>query len=267
MQFVKVLEGKGPIILTQPHGGTYIPNPDLHRYNKMGLLISDTDWHINKLYDGLLNTATVIQALFSRYLIDVNRDPYGENLYPKKTSTELCPTKNFFGQQIYKKGFEPNKEEIAKRLKNFHSVYHKAVSTQIQRIKEKHGIVLLFDCHSIKSHLPFLFDGELPDFNLGTNEGITCDQNLENIAVELCSKIKGYKFVLNGRFKGGWTIRHHSDIKNSIYSIQLELAQKTYMDESYPWSYNFKKAKNLRVHLKKLLNCLENYLLRFEKNR
>jgi len=260
MQIVKILEGDSPIILTQPHGGTYIPRNILNKYNETGLRISDTDWHINKLYDGLLEGASVIEALFSRYVIDANRDPSGKSLYPGQNTTELCPTINFLGQPIYKSGMEPDSREVKIRLKNFHSVYHKAISEQLQRIRKKFGFALLFDCHSIKSKLPFLFEGELPDLNFGTNEGKTCDFKIEEAVVELSSKISGYKFVLNGHFKGGWTTRHYGDPEKGIHTIQLELAQKTYMEEFYPWNYNFTKANTIRVHLKNILCYLESYL-------
>ena len=260
MQLVKILEGNSPIILTQPHGGTYIPRNILNQYNEIGLGMSDTDWHINRVYDGLLDNVSVVQAIFSRYIIDVNRDPSGESLYPGQNTTELCPTKNFEGQSIYKNGMEPDKREVEIRLHRFHSFYHKAISEQIQRIRSKYGFVLLFDCHSIKSKLPFLFEGELPDLNLGTNEGSTCDLEIEKILVELSSNISGYKFVLNGHFKGGWTTRHYGDPENGIHAIQLELAQKIYMEEFYPWNYNYIRAKILRVHLKEILSCLESHL-------
>ena len=119
MQLVKILEGDSPIILTQPHGGTYIPRNILNQYNEIGLCMSDTDWNINRLYDGLLEKASVVQALFSRYVIYVNRDPSGESLYPGQNTTELCPTKNFEGQPIYKNGMEPDSKEVEKRLQIF----------------------------------------------------------------------------------------------------------------------------------------------------
>tara|TARA_Y100001970_G_C14239793_1_gene864166 strand:+ start:1047 stop:1838 length:792 start_codon:yes stop_codon:yes gene_type:complete len=260
MKLVKIDEGDGPIILTQPHGGTYIPNYALNNFNKAGLQVSDTDWHINKLYNGLLKSASVVQALFSRNFIDANRDPSGKSLYLKLNSTELCPTKNFLGKPIYKKGMEPDSGEIEKRLKNFHSIYHNAILRQIHRVKRRHGLALVFDCHSIKSNLPFLFKGSLPDLNLGTNDGITCDPVIEEIALKSCSKIIGYKFVLNGRFKGGWTIRNYGQPKESIHSIQLELSQRIYMQENFPWNYDLKKAKKIRKFLKILLNSLESHL-------
>jgi len=260
MQLVKILEGNSPIILTQPHGGTYIPTNILHQYNDIGLSMSDTDWHINRLYDGLLERVSTVQALFSRYIIDPNRNPSGEFLYPGQNTTELCPTIDFSGQPIYRDGMQPDAEEVAKRLKKFHSVYHFAISEQIQRISQKYGFALLFDCHSIKSNLPYLFAGELPDINLGTNDGRTCDPKIEKVAVEFHSKISGYKFVLNGRFKGGWTTRHYGDPKNGIHTMQLELAKKTYMEEFSPWNYDHIRAKKIRNHLKKLLNFLETEL-------
>ena len=125
-----------------------------------------------------------------------------------------------------------------------------------------HGIVLLFDCHSIRSLLPFLFEGQLPDLNLGTNSGTTCAPEIEKTAVEVCSSAEGYHSVLNERFKGGWTTRYYGDPANGIHTIQLEISQRTYMNEFHPWIYNGEKAKNLRIHLKKLLVSLEQMVIK-----
>ena len=127
MKLVKILEGQGPVILTQPHGGTFIPDNLLNHFNELGQKMPDTDWHINRLYEGLLKRATVVQAIFSRYLIDVNRSPNGHSLYPGENTTELCPTIDFSGNSIYKFGMEPDSEEIEKRIKKFHSLYHNAI--------------------------------------------------------------------------------------------------------------------------------------------
>ena len=255
MKLVEIMEGKGPIILTQPHGGTFIPPELSNRYNVNGKLMSDTDWHINKLYDGLLQSVTVVQAKFSRYLIDANRDPSGESLYPGQNNTELCPTLDFCGKSIYRNGMEPDTKEIKERIQNFHSLYHKAVSNQIKRVCKIYGLVLVFDCHSIRSRLPFLFEGILTDLNLGTNEGKSCDPLIERIAGDVCSNTNGYNYTLNGRFKGGWTTRHYGHPQNGIHTIQLELSQRTYMEEHPPWNYLYKEASNLRNHLRKLLTA------------
>jgi len=233
------------------------------RLNERGLALADTDWHINRLYDGLLLGATVVQATFSRYLIDANRDPSGTSLYPGQNTTDLCPTVDFDGLPIYKDETEPSAEEIEKRRKNYHAVYHSALSEQIERVHKKHGFVLLFDCHSIRSKIPFLFEGQLPDFNLGTNNGSTCDPKIEQSAIEVYSEAEGYSSVLNGRFKGGWTTRHYADTTNGIHTIQLELAQRTYMDEFSPWIYREERSLKIRIYLKKLLSCLEQLISTF----
>ena len=264
---VNIINGSSPVILAQPHGGTYLPSAEdapaelIGPLNERGREMADTDWHIHRLYDGLLQDATVVEATFSRYLIDANRDPSGRTLYPGQNTTELCPTIDFEGQPIYETAAEPDINEIEKRRNDYHTVYHDALSEQIERVRNLHGKVLLFDCHSIRSRLPFLFEGELPNFNLGTNNTSTCVPIIEEAALEVCADsnlaLHEYSYVINGRFKGGWTIRHYGNPEKGIHAIQLELSQKSYMNESSPWLYREEKAAKLRIHLKKLLNCLE----------
>ena len=158
MNPVEISERNGPIILSQPHGGTFLPRELSKRLNERGLTLADTDWHINRLYDNLLLGATVVQATFSRYLIDANRDPSGASLYPGQNTTGLCPTVDFDGLPIYKDETEPSAEEIETRRKNYHAVYHSALSEQIERVHKKHGFVLLFDCQFVRRFLFCLKD-------------------------------------------------------------------------------------------------------------
>ena len=262
MNTVEVLERNSPVILGQPHGGIFLPPELSKRLNERGLELADTDWHINRLYDGLLQAGTVVKATFSRYVIDANRDPSGASLYPGQNTTGLCPTTDFEGKGIYNKGEEPDEAEIEHRQEIYHAPYHAALREQIERIRKMHGIVLLFDCHSIRSLLPFLFEGQLPDLNLGTNSGTTCAPEIEKTALEVCSSAEGYNSVLNERFKGGWTTRYYGDPANGIHAIQLEISQRTYMNEFHPWIYNGGKAKNLRIHLKNLLVSLEQIIIK-----
>ena len=261
MNAVDIFEGNSPVILAQPHGGTFLPTEMADDLNERGREMADTDWHINRLYAGLLPEATVVEAKFSRYLIDANRDPSGSSLYPGQNTTELCPTVDFEGRPIYQQralhDAEPDANEIETRRKSYHAVYHAALAEQIERVRKKHGVVLLFDCHSIRSCLPFLFEGELPDFNLGTNNTSTCDPKIEDAALEICAGADGYSSVLNGRFKGGWTTRHYGKPEKGIHAIQLELVQRTYMDEFAPWTFSEERASKVRIQLKKLLSSLE----------
>ena len=257
MNVYTITEGDSPIILGQPHGGTHLPDEIYTRLNRRGQGLDDTDWHINRLYDGLLAEATVVQSNIHRYVIDANRDPSGVSLYPGQDTTTLCPTTDFDGKPIWASGQEPSEDEIQSRCKTFHAPYHAALTEQIARVQAIHGVAILFDCHSIRSNIPFLFDGTLPVFCIGTNNGDTCTAAIETATQGHCAKADGYDMVTNGRFKGGWTTRHYGQPATGVHAIQMELAQRTYMHEVAPWAYAVDRADRLRPVLAGILQHLD----------
>lgn len=250
---VAVTEGDGPVVLGLPHTGTCLPGAIQETLNSTGRTLADTDWHIDRLYDGLLPGATTVRATFHRYVIDANRAPGGESLYPGQNTTSLCPTTDFDGRPIHVSGGAPDAAEIARRRAMFHAPYHAALQAQLDRVKARHGVAILFDCHSIRSLIPFLFDGRLPDLNIGTDQGTTCAPEIEHIATSACTAAPGFTAVTNGRFRGGWTTRHYGRPAQGQHAIQLELAQRTYMDEAAPWAWRPEKAARLRAVLGPLL--------------
>lgn len=247
-------QGTSPVILAFPHTGTDVPD-DIHdRLNDNGRILADTDWHIHQLYDGLLDNVTVVRATFHRYVIDANRDPEGVSLYPGQNTTGLVPETDFDGLPIWKDGAAPDEADIAERLARFHAPYHAALLAEIERVKAIHGVVILYDCHSIRSHIPFLFEGKLPDFNIGTDGGKTCDPAIERTVVDVAAAAAGYTSILNGRFKGGWTTRHYGKPETGVHAIQMELAQSTHLaTEAPPFSYDAEKAQRLRARLQSIL--------------
>ncbi len=262
MPVFELHQGSSPIILGLPHTGTEVPADIWERLNSNGRTLADTDWHIHDLYAGLLDDATTVRATFHRYVIDANRDPAGVSLYTGQNTTGLVPETDFDGNPIWNEGGEPTDADIAKRLQQFHAPYHAALSAEIARVKAVHGIAILFDCHSIRSHIPFLFDGALPDFNIGTDMGRTCDPAIETIVRDGAAEAQGYTSVLNGRFKGGWTTRHYGKPETGIHAIQMELAQSTHLaTETPPFAYDGDKASKLRIHLKDILQRLEKLAL------
>lgn len=192
MRAVETRQGNSPVILGLPHTGTDVPDDIWSRLNDNGKILADTDWHIHKLYDGLIDGATFVRATFHRYCIDANRDPAGVSLYPGQNTTTLIPETDFDGLSIWKDGEAPTEADIADRIARFHRPYHDALAAEIERVKAIHGVAILYDCHSIRSHIPFLFEGKLPDFNIGTDMGKTCDPGIEAAAVEVTAKAKGY---------------------------------------------------------------------------
>ena len=256
MDVFTVTKGDSPVILAQPHGGTHVPEAIFSRLNARGQGLDDTDWHITRLYDGLLDNATVVASIIHRYVIDANRDPSGVSLYPGQFTTTLCPTTDFDGHDIWREGEAPGADEIEERREAFHAPYHAALAEEVARVQALHGCVILYDCHSIRSDIPALFEGRLPIFNIGTNMGETCDESVETGVVEACPQESR---VVNGRFKGGWTTRHYGAPAKGQHAIQMELAQRCYMEEAAPWAYAQTRAAETRLTLKRILdelNCL-----------
>ncbi|MYF88363.1 MAG: N-formylglutamate deformylase [Boseongicola sp. SB0676_bin_33] len=252
---VVVARGTGPVVLGIPHAGTHVPDGIKARLNERGRALTDTDWHIDRLYDGLLPDATTVRATVHRYVVDANRDPSGESLYPGQNTTALVPATDFEGRAIW--DVPPTAADVKARRASCHAPYHETLQAELERVQQLHGVAILYDCHSIRSRIPFLFDGTLPDFNIGTNLGTTCAPTLQDAVLRICENAPGYSTVLNGRFKGGWTTRRYGRPDAGCHAIQMELAQSTYLtDEAPPWSYDAGKADRLRSRLKSILTTL-----------
>jgi formiminoglutamase len=258
MEMVELNRGKSPVILAMPHTGTFVPEDIWARFNDEGRKLRDTDWHIHELYQGLLPDATTVRATFHRYCIDANRDPSGASLYPGQNTTSLIPLTDFDNQPIWVEGGEPDEAETQRRVERFHRPYHAVLEAEIERVKAKHGIAVVYDCHSIRSVCPFLFDGKLPDFNIGTDNGRTCNPLMEQEVSAICAAAEGYTWVANGRFRGGWTTRHYGRPETGVHAIQMELAQATHLkSETPPFAYDVDKAARLREVGQKILQRIE----------
>jgi len=260
MNPVEITRGDSPVVLGLPHTGTHVPPEIIARLNARGQILADTDWHIHRLYNSLLPDATTVRATFHRYVIDANRPPDGESLYPGQNTTGLVPLTDFDGKDIW--ADPPDATEVEARRAACHAPYHAALQAELARVHALHGVALLYDCHSIRSHIPFLFDGTLPDFNIGTAGGTTCAPSLQDAVVEICSKAEGYTHILNGRFKGGWTTRHYGRPHDGFHAIQMELAQSTHLEtEAPPFDYSKDKAARLRPLLGGILQTLAEKVL------
>jgi N-formylglutamate deformylase len=252
---VEVSRGDGPVVLGMPHTGTFLP-PGIHaRLNARGRELLDTDWHIHRLYEGLLPDATTVRATFHRYVIDANRAPDDASLYPGRNTTGLVPLTDFDGAAIWTE--PPDAAEIGARLASFHRSYHDALAAELDRVRARHGVAILYDCHSIRSHIPFLFEGRLPDLNIGTVDGATCDRRVQEAVVENSARASVYSHILNGRFKGGWTTRHYGRPAEGLHAIQMELAQITHLEtETPPFAWSKDKTARLRPILAQILHRL-----------
>ncbi len=255
MEMYRYTPGTVPLIISIPHTGTHVPPPILERFTEKAKPLPDTDWHVEKLYGFVRDLGVhIVAATHSRYVVDLNRGTDNTSLYPGQFTTGLCPTTLFDGSSLYLPDKEPSAEEISERTKTYWQPYHSKLSELITTLKEKHGRVILFDAHSIRSQVSTLFDGTLPDLNFGTADGVTMNDALVGklTAEAACS---GHTHVLNGRFKGGYITRHYGAPANGVESIQLELAQKNYMDED-SFAYDEAKAATLQKTLRALMQIL-----------
>jgi N-formylglutamate deformylase len=248
-------EGRVPLLVSFPHSGEKL-GPIGCCATAAAKRLADTDWHLPRLYDFLGGMgASVLAANYSRYVIDLNRDPSGESLYPGQNVTELCPTTTFAEEPIYKPGHAPDAAKQAARVETYWRPYHDALALELDRLVATHGYALLWDAHSIASQVPRFFEGTLPDFNLGTNDGQSCGQGLGEVLLRALDGVKGYSAVLNGRFKGGFITRRYGNPAGGVHAVQLELSQATYMDEAYPFDYHTDKAEQVAGVISSLLQA------------
>ena len=260
-----VQRGSAPLIVSFPHTGTEIPPEIEQRLVSPWLGRKDADWWIERLYDFAAGLgATQVRTTVSRTVIDVNRDPSGVSLYPGQATTELCPTTTFDGEPLYHDGQAPDEAEIAQRRATWFDPYHATLSAEIARLRAVHGTVVLYEAHSIRSLIPRLFDGPLPNFNIGTNSGASCHAALA-AAIEAACDTSGFSRVTNGRFKGGYTTRHYGRPETGVHAAQMELACRGYMDDpaepptpgAWPSPYDPARAALMRAALTRVLQaCL-----------
>jgi formiminoglutamase len=268
-QWLTIRRGVAPLVVAMPHTGTDLVGGIDARVESLWLARKDADWWVDKLYDFAESLgATVLRTNISRTVIDVNRDPSGISLYPGQATTELCPTTTFDGELLYRAGFAPDAQEIAARRERWFDPYHRALSAEIARLREQHGTVVLYDCHSIRSRIARLFTGRLPNFNIGTNSGASCAPELTARVAAICDATP-FERVTNGRFKGGYTTRHHGRPAEGVHALQMELACRGYMHEpedvtpaNWPTPYDTTAAAPMRAALEHILAACVDFALR-----
>lgn len=268
-------QGDAPLILSIPHAGTEI-EPDVEEAMvDPWLARKDADWWVDQLYFFARELgATVVQTTVSRSMIDVNRPPDGASLYPGQATTDLCPLTSFDGERLYKPGREPGSMEVLRRRELYHAPYHAALLGELLRLRTKYPRVVLYDCHSIRSFVPRLFDGALPHFNIGTFEGKSCDVGLTR-AVEAACDVTQFSRVTNGRFKGGHITRHYGRPERGVHTVQMELACRGYVMEpeddpapdNWPPAFDAAYAAPMTRALTNILTTCHDWALYGEKKK
>jgi N-formylglutamate deformylase len=246
--------GSVPLLVSIPHMGTEIPAELRAGYVPRALEVEDTDWHLDRVYAFARELgASVLQPTVSRYVVDLNRPPDDTPMYPGASNTELCPTRFFTGEALYRDGFVVSPEEKARRRASWWAPYHQALQGEIARLKRQHGYALLWDAHSIRAEIPWLFEGRLPDLNIGTADGKSADDSIAQAVLAAAARHPERTQVLNGRFKGGYITRHYGKPAEDVHAVQLEMCQYLYMREAAPWDYLPERAAAIEPVLREMV--------------
>lgn len=254
-------QGTRPLLVSMPHAGTYVPPAIAARLTDEARRVPDTDWHLETLYEFARDMgASILVATHSRYVIDLNRPPDGASLYPGQSVTGLCPTDTFDDTPLYAAGDVPDEAEIAARREAIWVPYHEQLRREIDRMRDRHGVAALWEAHSIRSVLPRFFEGRLPDLNLGTNKGESCDPLLAQAVMAVAQSAAPYTAILNGRYTGGYITRHFGQPAQNVHAIQLEMTQRTYMQEALPFDYLPERAAQVQPHLKRMLQTVLDFV-------
>ncbi|MYN29939.1 N-formylglutamate deformylase [Duganella levis] len=248
--------GSIPLLVSMPHVGTDIPDEVLAAMTPAAVDKQDTDWHLVRLYEFLDEMgASTLSARWSRYAIDLNRPPENTNLYPGQDTTGLCPVDTFHREPLYLEGRAPDEVEVQRRLQAYWKPYHDQLRAELDRLLALHGRVVLWDAHSIASHVPRFFEGKLPDLNFGTADDKSCALGLSNAIVSRALMQDRYSIAVNGRFKGGHITRFYGRPDANVHAIQLEMCQSTYMDEEAPYGYRADLAAQVQPPLQAMMQA------------
>jgi N-formylglutamate deformylase len=249
-------QGRAPLLISLPHDGSFIPADIAARMHPAARRSPDTDWHVARLYEPLAEAlgASVLKPVASRYVVDLNRPADGHALYPGQRETGLVPLVGFDGEPLYREGEAPDAAEVQRRMNEYWQPYHDALAQEIARLQAEHGRVVLWEGHSIRGRVPMLFEGRLPDFNLGTADGASCGGALQARLVECLQAQSRYSIAVNGRFKGGYITRHYGRPDAGVQAVQLELVQLNYMDEA-SFAYEASKASQVQALIGRLLRA------------
>ncbi|MFM9837042.1 MAG: N-formylglutamate amidohydrolase [Cyclobacteriaceae bacterium] len=258
----KAIKNEIPILISVPHCGTAFPDELKDQYKpELIQSLDDTDWFVDNLYDFAPALGiTMITAHYSRWVIDLNRDPQSKPLYTDgRIITELCPTTTFLGEVLYgDRRKEVAQAEIERRVQQYYLPYHTRIEEELTRLKRKSGKVLLWDCHSIKQFVPTIRLEKFPDLILGDADGTSASKDLTQSSLDSL-RASSFELSHNHPFKGGYITRHFGKPQENQHALQLEMTKVNYMDDEEK-KYDTVRANKMRLLLENTFTKLSQQL-------
>ena len=231
------VQGTTPLLISMPHPGLLLPDEVADLLTSEARALPDTDWHIPQLYGFAAKMgASLVMARYSRFAVDLNRPEDDTPLYQTAT-TGLFPDILFDGTSIFRPG-AARSDEIKTRVQGAHlAPLSRQADGRAQphqgRVRPRRPARRAFDPRRDPAPV------RRPAARLQHRHQRRQELREEPVATPSCKACDapGYRHVLNGRFKGGHITRHYGQPDRAFHAVQLELAQRTYMNEQPPFDY------------------------------
>jgi len=234
-------------ILSIPHSGLLIPLKYKNHFNLNAKSLIEIDLFSDLVFENEKGTHLI--SKFVPFFVDMNRKKGGSTDAPHHLQNDPLHYFNIKDKPMLIKQYTKREK---KKIIKYYNRYNNSLKKLIKQMKKRKGYALLIDGHSMTS----VGLGRSPgtgekraDFVIGTLNGNSADPRIIKTfskTLKKEAKSQGLTFKENIPYSGGFITKQHSDPKNNVHVIQLEVVMKNYMYECTSKTnkkYNLKKQK------------------------
>jgi N-formylglutamate amidohydrolase len=234
-----------PFVVSSPHSGRVYPPEFLAqtRLDPLTLRRSE-DCYVDELFGDVAHLgAPLIQAVFPRAYLDLNREPY--ELDPELVAEPLPPHANAQsirvagglgtvarivadGEPIYARPLSLT--SVMARIDQLYFPFHRELNSLMTRTEQSYGYAVLLDCHSMPSAAMTPGGLARPDIVLGDRFGTSADPQMTTI-VHNAFVDRGFSVQMNRPYAGGYITEHYGRPARGWHALQIEINRGLYMNE------------------------------------
>jgi N-formylglutamate amidohydrolase len=115
--------------------------------------------------------------------------------------------------------------ELTRRIAEIHAPYHAALEHALAAARERFGVAILLDCHS----MPPQEDGAGPAIVFGDRHGTSIAGEYVDAALA-AARASGFRAARNAPYAGGYITHRHGRPKHGIHALQIEIDRSRYLD-------------------------------------
>ena len=243
--FHNIQSPASPVLVTVPHAGRQYPDEIFAnlRLPPSSLLRLEDRFADLLARDAIAGGIPAIIAHRARAWIDLNRNErdldiemvHGLNSrdYPtpgvkQRGGLGLIPRRLSGEGDIWKRPIAASDVEF--RISNYHRPYHDAVAETLARIRDKFGIAILLDLHSMPP-ISGVGSETSPRFVVGDRFGRSASGLYSHVLVSVARK-RGFGVALNHPYSGDHMLRHHGAVERNVHALQIEVDRTLYLDSA-----------------------------------